>query len=160
MDIAIILKYFMLLFRKYSQEYHRVHKFLMLVVVSGVLRLTSSFIQGRVYWDTDAPNMTPCRTWCIGSTDTDPGWSPTLFEGVCNFNVQSGLLSDQHRTTSFTWLSNHGVIRVKCLTQEHNTNWNYLASVGFELSILWSGDCQSEPLTTVPRAYIYDWKCK
>ena len=35
---------------------------LMLVVVSGLVRLTSSFIQGRVYWDTDAPNMTPCRT--------------------------------------------------------------------------------------------------
>ena len=68
-------------------------------------------------------------------SDTDPGWSPTLFEGVCNFNVQSGLLSDQHGTTSFKWLSNHGVSRVKCLTEEHNTN--SLAPVGFELLILW-----------------------
>ena len=31
----------------------------MLVVVSGLVRLTSSFIQGRVYRDTDAPNMRP-----------------------------------------------------------------------------------------------------
>ena len=67
-------------------------------------------------------------------TFTDPGWSPTLFEGVCNFNVQSGLLSDQHGTPSLTWLSNHGVIRVKCLTQDHNKN--SLGPVGFELSIL------------------------
>ena len=34
---------------------------LMFVVVSGlVLLLTSSFIQGRMYRDTDAPNMIPC----------------------------------------------------------------------------------------------------
>ena len=39
-------------------------------------------------------------------TVTDPGWSPTFSEGVCIFNVQSGLLSDQHGTTSFTLLSN------------------------------------------------------
>ena len=30
---------------------------LMLVVVSGLVWLTSSFIQGRVYRDTDAPNI-------------------------------------------------------------------------------------------------------
>ena len=53
----------------YTSSY-RVHKFLMLVVVSGLVRLTSSFIQGRVYRDTDAPNMTRCR---IVSTDPDPG---------------------------------------------------------------------------------------
>ena len=35
---------------------------LMLVVVSGLVRPTSSFIQGRVYRGTDAPNMTLCRT--------------------------------------------------------------------------------------------------
>lgn len=109
----------------------------MLVVVSGLVQLTSSFIQGRVYRDTDAPNMTRCRTWCIVSTDTDPGWSPTLFEEVCNFNVQSGLLSDQHGTTSLTWLSNHGVIMVKCLTQEHNT----LETAGLEPATLWLRDC-------------------
>ena len=42
-------------------------------------------------------------------TDTDPGWSPNLFEGACNL----------HGTTRFTRLSNHGVIMVKCLTEEH-----------------------------------------
>ena len=64
-----------------SSSSYRVHKFLMLVVVSGLVRLTSSFIQGRVYRDTDAPNMTRCR---IVSTDPDPGWSPALLEGVCD----------------------------------------------------------------------------
>ena len=52
---------------KESSSY-RVHKF---DACGGVS--ISSAIQGRVYRDTDAPNMTPCRTRCIVITDTDPG---------------------------------------------------------------------------------------
>ena len=50
----------------------------------------------------------------------------TCSQGYCLINTE---------TTSFLWLSNHGVIRVKNLTQEYNTN--SLVPVGFELSILW-----------------------
>ena len=44
--------------------------FVMLVAASGLVWLTSSFIQGRVHRDTDTPNLTRCR---IVSTDPDPG---------------------------------------------------------------------------------------
>ena len=46
-----------------------------------------------------------------------PGRSPTLFESV-TLSHAVRVIVWSHVTTSFTWLSNQGVIRVKCLTQE------------------------------------------
>ena len=46
------------------------------------------------------------------------------------------------RTTSFMWLSNHGVIMVKCLTQEHNM----LVPAGLEPTTLY----ETVPLSSVP----------
>ena len=95
----------------YSSSY-RVHKLLMLVVVSGLVR-ASSFIQGRVYI-----GIRTLLTW--PAVEQDVLWvqiqtrgDPLLFsKDSVTFNVQTRVTRLLHGTTSFTWLSNHGHLHV------------------------------------------------
>ena len=49
-------------------------------------------------------------------TDTDPGWSPTLYEGVCDLLTCSGIALPIHGTNISMWLPNHGALML-CLLQ-------------------------------------------
>ena len=75
---------------------------------------------------------------CVQTQTQD---DPTFYwRSLWHFSVQTR--SVMHGTTSLTWLSNHGVILKKCLTQEHSM----LAPGWLELGTLWLPDQCLYPL--------------
>ena len=57
----------------------------------------------------------------LSDTDTDLGWSSTLFEGVSNLNMQTGLFVCSARNHQLYMTFEPRSNMVKCLTQEYNT---------------------------------------